>query len=28
VFCHRGRFVAGHKTKDGAMEMARLALQD
>jgi len=26
VFCHRGRFVAGHKTKDGAMEMARLAL--
>jgi uncharacterized UPF0160 family protein len=28
VFCHRGRFVAGHRTKDGAMEMARLALQD
>lgn len=28
VFCHRGRFVAGHKTKDGAMEMARLALLD
>ena len=27
VFCHRGRFVAGHKTKDGAMEMARLALK-
>lgn len=27
VFCHRGRFVAGHKTKDGAMEMARLALR-
>ena len=26
VFCHRGRFVAGHKTKDGAMEMARLAI--
>ncbi|MGE5027991.1 MAG: MYG1 family protein, partial [Betaproteobacteria bacterium] len=28
VFCHRGRFVAGHKTKDGALEMARLALRD
>lgn len=28
VFCHRGRFVAGHKTKDGALEMARLALLD
>jgi uncharacterized UPF0160 family protein len=28
VFCHRGRFVAGHKTKDGAMEMARLALRN
>lgn len=28
VFCHRGRFVAGHKSKDGAMEMARLALRD
>lgn len=28
IFCHRGRFVAGHKTKDGAMEMARLALRD
>jgi len=27
VFCHRGRFVAGHKTKEGAMEMARLALK-
>jgi uncharacterized UPF0160 family protein len=26
VFCHRGRFVAGHKTKVGAIEMARLAL--
>lgn len=26
VFCHRGRFVAGHATKDGAMAMARLAL--
>ena len=28
VFCHRGRFVAGHTTKDGAIEMARLALQE
>ncbi len=28
VFCHRARFVAGHRTKDGAMEMARLALLD
>lgn len=28
VFCHRGRFVAGHKTKDGALKMARLALRD
>ena len=27
VFCHRGSFVAGHKTKDGAIEMARLALR-
>ncbi|PWB52027.1 MAG: hypothetical protein C3F18_08625 [Nitrosomonadales bacterium] len=28
VFCHRGRFVAGHGTKEGALEMARLALRD
>jgi len=28
VFCHRGRFVAGHRTKDGALEMAHLALRD
>lgn len=28
VFCHRARFVAGHKTKDGAIEMARLALRE
>lgn len=28
VFCHRGRFVAGHRTKEGAIEMARLALQE
>ena len=28
IFCHRARFVAGHTTKDGAMEMARLALRD
>jgi uncharacterized UPF0160 family protein len=27
IFCHRGRFVAGHKTKEGALEMARLALR-
>ncbi len=26
IFCHRARFVAGHKTKDGALEMARQAL--
>lgn len=28
VFCHRGRFVAGHGTRDGALEMAWLALRD
>lgn len=28
VFCHRGRFVAGHTTRDGALKMARLALAD
>lgn len=28
VFCHRGRFVAGHRTKDGALELARLALRE
>lgn len=28
VFCHKGRFVAGHKTKDGALEMARFALRN
>ncbi|MBS4096469.1 MAG: MYG1 family protein [Sulfuricella sp.] len=28
IFCHRGRFVAGHQTKEGALEMARLALWD
>lgn len=28
VFCHKGRFVAGHKTKDGALEMARSALRE
>lgn len=28
VFCHRARFVAGHETKEGAMNMARLALQN
>ncbi|MBZ0106261.1 MAG: MYG1 family protein [Sulfuricella denitrificans] len=28
VFCHRARFVAGHGTKSGAVELARLALRD
>lgn len=28
IFCHRGRFVAGHKTREGALEMARMALRD
>jgi len=28
VFCHRARFVGGHTTKEGAMEMARLALRE
>lgn len=28
VFCHRGRFVAGHRSKDGALKMAHLALLD
>lgn len=28
IFCHRARFVAGHTTKDGALEMARLALRE
>jgi uncharacterized UPF0160 family protein len=28
VFCHRARFVGGHTTKAGVLEMARLALQD
>lgn len=28
VFCHRGLFVAGHGTKDGALDMARLALKN
>lgn len=27
VFCHRARFVGGHISKDGVIEMARLALQ-
>lgn len=26
IFCHRGRFVAGHGTREGALGMARLAL--
>lgn len=28
VFCHRARFVGGHSTKEGVIEMARLALQE
>lgn len=28
IFCHRGRFVAGHATREGAVAMARLALSD
>lgn len=27
IFCHRGRFVAGHATQEGALKMAHLALQ-
>lgn len=27
VFCHRARFVGGHTTKEGVIEMARLALK-
>lgn len=27
VFCHRARFVGGHTTKEGVIEMAKLALQ-
>lgn len=28
VFCHRGRFIAVNKTKEGAIEMAKKALED
>ncbi len=28
VFCHRGRFVAGHRSKEGALQMARMAIRD
>ena len=28
VFCHRARFVGGHTTKEGVIEMAKLALQN
>lgn len=28
VFCHRARFVGGHTTKQGAIEMVKLALQE
>ena len=27
VFCHRARFVGGHSTREGAIEMVKLALQ-
>lgn len=27
VFCHRARFVGGHSTKEGVIEMAKLALR-
>lgn len=27
IFCHRGRFVAGHGNRDGALAMAQLALR-
>jgi uncharacterized UPF0160 family protein len=26
VFCHNGRFICGHQTKEGALELARLAV--
>lgn len=28
VFCHRARFVGAHKTREGAIEMVRLALKE
>lgn len=28
VFCHRARFVGGHTTKEGAIEMVKLALKE
>jgi uncharacterized UPF0160 family protein len=28
VFCHRARFVGGHTTKEGAIEMVRLAIRE
>lgn len=28
VFCHRARFVGGHTTREGVLEMARLALRE
>jgi uncharacterized UPF0160 family protein len=27
TFCHNGRFIAGAKTKEGAVKLARLAVQ-
>lgn len=26
IFCHPGRFIAGHETKEGALELARIAV--
>lgn len=26
IFCHRGRFIAGHKTKEGAIALAKLSI--
>lgn len=28
VFCHRARFVGGHQTREGALEMVKLALKE
>lgn len=28
VFCHRARFIGGHKNREGAIEMVRLALKE
>ena len=28
IFCHRGRFIAGHTTREGALALAKLALAE